>query len=202
MPVRSPFRVLILVLFFQAALISASGAQRAPRRPKLPDGADTNDACVYYQHGVDVLRRNPGTAEQAFYWAHRLSPDWPDPLYGQWIASLISRSNRLPEYLNGERGVVRSKEYRMIDSLYYAALARNPFLYRRFDRMLFDEYIEVYARRYESRTGQMVDRGLLQHEFDRDVMSDPAMRGWMTYAQGMFDQAIAAYTQALKGDKY
>jgi tetratricopeptide (TPR) repeat protein len=177
---------------------SASG-QKFSRRPALPAGADTNDVMAYYQYASDVLRGKPELAAEAFWWAHRLAPDFPDALYGAWLASLLCRRGQLPAYMDGDRGVVTSKAFRAIDSLYYRALALNPFVYRRFDRVLFDAYIDIYADRIESQYGRgQLNRAALRFEFDKEVMSDPSLRGWMAYADGRWDVAIDAYTSALK----
>jgi tetratricopeptide (TPR) repeat protein len=195
---QPPWRTLPVLGAVLVALTSVALPQQPAKRPQLPAGADTNDANSYYQYGVAGLRERPGAAAQAFFWAHRLSPDWADPLYGQWVATLL-RSSRLPEYLDGDRNTVRSKEYRSVDSLLYAALALNPFIYRRFDRMLFDEYIQIYARRYEARTGRILNRAILFDQFREDVLSDnPSLWGWMQYAEGRWAEATEAYNLALK----
>jgi tetratricopeptide (TPR) repeat protein len=176
----------------------AASAQKPPKRPALPADADTNDVMAYYQYGTDILRQKPEVAAQAFYWAHRLSPDFPDALYGAWLASLLSHRAQLPEYMDGIRRVVMSKTFRAIDSLYYGALALNPFVYRRFDRLLFDTYFDVFADRLEIEYSGRLDRAGLRFQFDRDVMSSPSLRGWLAYADGRWDAAIEAYTTALK----
>jgi tetratricopeptide (TPR) repeat protein len=186
------------LLCLVVALPLAASAQKLSRRPSLPAGADTNDMMAYYQYGSDVLRDKPELAAEAFWWSHRLAPDFPDALYGVWLASLLCRRMQLPEYMDGDRGVVTSKAYRAIDSLLYRALALNPFVYRRFDRMLFDTYLDVYADRLQVRYGSRLDRAALRFEFDKEVMSSPSLRGWMAYAEGRWEAAIGAYTSALK----
>ena len=176
-------------------------AQKPPKRPTLPAGADTNDAMAYHAYGIGMLRDKPGNAADAFYWAHRLSPDFPDALYGEWLASVLSRRGQLPDYMNGARGVVNSKTYRAIDSLLYGALALNPFVYRRFDRMLFDTYVDIFTQRLESRYPGRVNRSDVRYEFDTEVMTDPSLRGWMAYADGRWDDAIEAYTRAIKRER-
>jgi len=180
----------------------AALAQKSPKRPVLPAGADTNDVMAYYQYGSDVLRDKPDRAAAAFYWAHRLSPDFPDALYGAWVASLLSHRNQLPDYLNGNRGVVNSKTFRTIDSLLYGALALNPFLYHRFDGLLFDAYATLFAVELGSSNPAALDPGTVRFAFQRAVMSDPSMRGWLASAEGRWDAAIDAYTSALKQEKH
>ena len=183
-----------------ALLLSCSAvarAQQEPCRPALPADADTNDADAYYQYGVLNLRGLPGSAAEAFSWAHRLRPDWAEPLYGQWVALILSRGDRWPEDPDGGRSAVSVRAYASVDSLYAAALELDPFLHRRFDRMFFDQYLDGVARRYESRAGLMLDRAALQRSFDADVISNPWLGGWLAYADGRWDDAITAYGQAL-----
>jgi tetratricopeptide (TPR) repeat protein len=196
---RAAAAVLVCCATVSGGVLHAALAQKVPKRPKLPEGADTNSAAVYYQYGVDIMRDKPGTASDAFYWAHRLLPDWPDPLYARWVASLLDLHQRLPDYLEGNKRFVRSKEVRAIDSLYLQALSLNPFVYRHFDRMLFDEYLDVMIRRYEGRSGQVLDRGATQLEFEQEINRDPDMRAWMQYSQGRFADAVESYGMALKG---
>lgn len=186
-------------------LLSVPGAaisQQPPKRPVLPAGADTNDVMAYYQYGSDVLGDKPDRAADAFRWAHRLSPDFPDALYGAWVAELLSRRGQLPEYMDGNRGVVNSKTYRAIDSLLYQALALNPFVYHRFDRALFDTYVNLFADRLNSRYPGEYNRTDVRYVFDTEVMVNPWMRGWLAYADGQWDDAIQSYTQALKRERH
>jgi hypothetical protein len=194
----------VLLVLGAAALAAArpARAQKVPHRPNLPAGADTNSADAYYRYGVQVLQDKPGDAAKAFYWAHRLVPDWPDPLYARWVALLLDRINILPRYLEGDRRVMRSREVRAIDSLYYQALSLNPFVYRRYDHLLFDEYLDLLIRRIEFRTGQQIDRGEAQYEFDQEIDRDPALRGWISYSEGQFPSAVESYTIALHSAKY
>jgi Tfp pilus assembly protein PilF len=199
---RAASMVLLVLGAGTLAATRPARGQKVPHRPKLPADADTNSADAYYAYGVQVLRDKPGDAAKAFYWAHRLVPDWPDPLYARWVALLLDRINILPGYLEGNRRVMRSREVRSIDSLYYQALSLNPFVYRRYDHLLFDEYLDILIRRIELHTGQQIDRGEAQYEFDSEINRDPALRAWISYSQGQFASAVAAYTAALHGAKY
>jgi Tfp pilus assembly protein PilF len=188
----------ILAGALAAGLAAAAPAQEPSRRLKLSADADTNDPNAYYQHGLAIIRDKPRMAAQAFYWAHRLAPDWPDPLYGQSLALLLDQRGLLPKYLEGGRGAAKSKDLRASDSLFRAALALNPFVYRRFDRMLFDAYIEIVGRRYRSVAGQPPDNGGLRFAFEREILGSPFLAGWMAFAQGHFVEATQAYTAALE----
>src|SRR5207245_11359692 len=59
-------------------------------RPRLPRGADTNAATAYYRWGQPLVRfgLKLDSAEMALYWASRLDPAWPDPLYARGIVIL------------------------------------------------------------------------------------------------------------------
>ena len=48
--------------------VSASGQKpkNEPRRPKMPAGADTNNAQLYYDYGIDKLQRDPEEAANSF----------------------------------------------------------------------------------------------------------------------------------------
>jgi Tfp pilus assembly protein PilF len=198
---HSPWRTLSVLAAVLAAFTSAAVPQKPPKRALLPAGADTNDAMAYHSYGIGKLRDKPGDAADAFYWAHRLSPDYPDALYGEWLASLLSRRGQLPDYMDGKRGVVNSKTYRAIDSLLYGALALNPFVHRRFDRLLFEAYIDVFTSQLEARYPGQVNRSDVRYEFDTEVLRNLSLRGWMAYADGRWDDAIDAYTSAIKGQR-
>lgn len=174
-----------------------ASAQQPPCRPALPADADTNDAVAYYGYGVLNLRGLPGSAAEAFSWAHWLRPDWAEPLYGEWVALVLSRGDRWPEDPDGGRSATSAGAYAPVDSLYAAALERDPFLHRRFDRLFFDQYLEGVARRYESRAGVTLDRAALQRSFDGGLTSNPWLRGWLAYTDGRWDDAITAYGAAL-----
>jgi tetratricopeptide (TPR) repeat protein len=195
---------LVLLLLGGGGFAAARPAQgqRVPRRPKLPAQADTNSANAYYQFGANVLWDKPRDAANAFYWAHEIIPDWPDPLYGRWVAMLLDRATQLPAYLEGNRRVVQSRDVRAIDSLYFRALALNPFVYRRFDHLLFDEYFEMAMRRLDASAGRHLDRSEARFEFDQEVDQVPALSAWLLYSKGQFPSAIQEYTVALARAKY
>ena len=194
----------VLIALAAGALAAASPAQcqKVPRRPKLPAEADTNSADAYYGYGARVLQDKPRDAADAFYWAHMLSPDWPDPLYARWAALLLDRRYQLGDYLAGTKRVVRSREIQAIDSLYYQALMLNPFVYRRFDHLLFDAYLDDLISEIHMRAGEWIDRSRAKFEFNQEIDRDPALRGWMDYSQGQFPAAVSSYTTALKRAKY
>lgn len=194
---RAASVTLLLVGSGAVGTIRPALAQQFPRRPRLPAAADTNSANAYYQYGARVLRDKPRDAAAAFYWAHEITPDWPDPLYGRWVAMLLDRRGKLQGYLEGDKRIVRSGEFRAIDSLYYRALALNPFVYRRFDNLLFDEYFDIVLRRAQARVGRPIDPTEARFVFDREIADEPALQAWLEYARGQFPLAVKTYTTAI-----
>ena len=108
-------------------------------RPSLPGGADSSDWEAYFDHGVSLLRTNPRTAEQAFYWASRLDPSRAEPLYGRWIAYWMRVPGWFEEYVAERPRVLESPRVIAVDSLYLRALFRNPLMPRTLTVLLFDQ---------------------------------------------------------------
>src|SRR5882724_10277842 len=71
-------------------LHSAVDSGRELPRPRLPSTADTNAAAAYYQFAEPLVRFGAklDTAEMALYWASRLDPAWPDPIYARGMVLL------------------------------------------------------------------------------------------------------------------
>ena len=134
-----------LALLATLACLTAAplGAQSKdePRRPKLPEGADSNSAIVYHQFGLAALRNRPATAADAFYWAARLEPTTGSVQYARYIAMLIQDRRTAARYYFGDEGLTRSKQIRRIDSLAYRAFLRDPFLPRQLSTYLTAEAI-------------------------------------------------------------
>lgn len=129
-------------LLISCALCLTSGAaaaQKVPKRPELFAGADTNSWYAYFQSGLSHLRRRPDLASDDFYWAGRLNPGAPEPLYASWVAYWKRRPDRFVDYLEGKRFIVESKEVQQIDSLRLRALQRNPMMYQGLWIQLFEE---------------------------------------------------------------
>ena len=112
-----------------AASLGAQPPKREPPRPRLAAGADTNDAEAY--HDFAIL---PTTAwKQAYdaeYWAYRLDPQQPAYLYAQHQSLWYKQA---PEwrraYREGADYVLKSRESRELDSLFYDAQLRDPFVH-------------------------------------------------------------------------
>jgi Flp pilus assembly protein TadD len=167
----------LLVLGALCLTATAAAAQKdakVPKRPELFAGADTNSWFVYYQSGLQNLRRRPDLAAADFYWAERLNPAAPEPLYAGWVAYWKKRPERFWDYIAGKRFVVESKEVQQIDSLRLKALQRNPMMYQGLWLELFE------------------DEGPL------DMSLDPAMQGIVAYAHGNPARAAERLGQAVK----
>jgi tetratricopeptide (TPR) repeat protein len=188
-----------LLALLGALLIAApSGAQRlGPEvpRPRLPAAADTNDALVYLEHGMDIITEKAEEAANAFYWSARLDPSSPGALYGRRVALLMRRPGDLNNYMTYNRRARENKEFLSIDSLQLRAQRLNPMFYRSLDRVL------LYTWYYNDhrRAGGTLSRA----EFDREVQyilssAPPATRAFLMYGLGQFDQAIDEYEAAIR----
>jgi Flp pilus assembly protein TadD len=153
---------------------TAAAAQKTPKRPELFAGADTNSWFTYYQAGLSNLRRRPELAAADFYWAERLNPGAPEPLYAGWVAYWKKRPDRFWDYIAGKRFVVESKEVQHIDSLRLKALELNPMMYQGL-------WIELFE-----------DQGPLE------MTLDPALQGIIAYAHGNPMKAAERLGQAVK----
>jgi Tfp pilus assembly protein PilF len=115
-----------------AALLWATplGAQDGmPKRPKLPKDADTNDARIYEEWGN--RDQTPwDKAHDAYYWAWRLEPSVTDYLYQRYRALYYRQPEGWRvEFDRGATYVAKSKEAKLIDSLWSEVLERDPFPY-------------------------------------------------------------------------
>lgn len=164
----------LLVLSALCLTATAASAQKVPKRPELFAGADTNSWFTYYQAGLSNLRRRPDLAADDFYWAERLNPGAPEPLYAGWVAYWKKRPDRFWDYVAGKRFVVESKEVQHIDSLRLKALQRNPMMYQGL-------WIELF-----------------EDETALNMSLDPAMQGIVAYAHGNPMKAAERLGQAVK----
>lgn len=167
----------LLVLSALCLTVTAAAAQQVPKRPELFAGADTNSWFTYYQAGLSNLRRRPDLAADDFYWAERLNPGAPEPLYAGWVAYWKRRPERFWDYVAGKRFIVESKEVQHIDSLRLKALQRNPMMYQGL-------WIELFE-----------DEGPL------NMSLDPAMQGIVAYAHGNPMKAAERLGEAVKSKR-
>lgn len=198
-------KALLLAAAALMACAATSAAQRVhqvPARPQLYAGADTNSSGAYYLLGVQRLERDPSIAAAAFYWAERLSPGWPDALYGRYVALLMSDPHRLEQYESGRGGIERNPEIMAIDSLYFRAVQRDPFLHRKLEKPYVMMYYQnAYASMIQREYGGRDDAAA--HYLTQLLMqsTDPATRAWLAYADGRFPAAIEYYEQLLRRER-
>jgi tetratricopeptide (TPR) repeat protein len=164
----------VLVLAALCLTASAAAGQKVPKRPELFAGADTNSWFAYYQDGLSNLRRRPDVSAADFYWAERLNPNAPEPLYAAWVAYWKKRPDRFWDYLEGKRFIVENKEVQAIDSLRLKALQRNPMIFQGLWLQLFE------------------DQGPL------NLSLDPAIQGIVAYAHGNPMKAAERLGEAVK----
>lgn len=174
-------------------------AQQPPRRPRLSNDADTNDATAYFQWGLDRLQRTPRDAVAAFYWAERLDPASPQIPYARHVAMLMSDGNRLVDYINREPRVLASAEVRRIDSLYFRALMQEPFLQRGLEEALLLMYLQRAVTR-DDVVGQTAPReGDVARAMDTLFAEyNPLLRGILAFGRGNAREALAYYARALQ----
>lgn len=112
-------------------------------RPKLEQGADTNDPEEYFRRGADLFEMtlNADSADMALYWASRLDPSWADPYYARALTTMEAyRKDALDVFwqTNSPRAASRVTfpvdQARRVDSLLNIAWGRNPFLFSTMDQ--------------------------------------------------------------------
>ena len=172
---------LVVAALLITTVADAQKKPKEPRRPKMESHRDTNAAAAYYYWGLGQMRASPRSAQDAFYWASRLDPAWADPLYAQRIAYHLSDLERFWKYLTGTRYVLRAAETRRVDSLLYRAMLRDPFLFRRHDKMLIDRLIQELTEGYGGLMG-----------------SSPSFLAWVAYSDTRFPQAVELYRRAIE----
>ncbi len=183
--------ILFLISFLLAGC--ASGArprtvrELPPPRPPLAATADTNDPQAYYDAGLRALESDLKRAADAFFWASRLDPGSADALYARRVALHAYNIEKVRGYLASNDLGPQSVLVREIDSLFYAALDRNPFLYAQFDQQLIELASTKIARSGFFRR-PLFYMGALQYA------------AWKAYSEGNFARAVAQYAEALKRD--
>lgn len=178
-PLRAASLVVAALLI--ATVADAQKKPKEPKRPKMESHRDTNAAAAYYYWGLGQMRGSPRSAQDAFYWASRLDPAWADPLYAQRIAYHLSDLERFWKYLTGTKYVLRAAETKRVDSLLYRAMLRDPFLFRRHDKMLIDRLIQELTEGYGGLMG-----------------SSPSFLAWVAYSDTRFPQAVELYRKAIE----
>ncbi len=160
-------------------LHSAVDSGRELPRPRLPSTADTNAAAAYYQFAEPLVRFGAklDTAEMALYWASRLDPAWPDPIYARGMVLLRALQQDAFQTWLKTRSIkatrhvgLSPRQVQLVDSLMRIAWARNPFLYTGL------EFPQVDPRR----------------------LGDPVQRGSLAYARREFTRAESLFAVALR----
>jgi tetratricopeptide (TPR) repeat protein len=193
--------LIIAAAVFAAAPLPAQRGRAAPPRPSLGVNADTNSAEPYMELGRQSLATRPDVSLAAFYWAWQLDPTRADALYGRHVAELMSNPQRLVQYMEGRRSVVRSPEVQRIDSLYFRALTMDPFLYRRYETDLIRTWLRTLARAEVVRGEgpQAVDEAAISHWISVMLQhAPPALRAQSAYGSGRFNEALQLYDEALR----
>ena len=148
-------------------------------RPRLPPDADTNSAAAYYHVAEPLVRFGSklDTAEMALYWASRLDPAWPDPIYGRGMVLLRALQHDAFETWIKTRSVkaarhvgLTPRQVQLVDSLMRIAWARNPFLYT----------------------------GLEFPQLDPSRLGDPVQGASLAYATRQFGRAESLFAVALR----
>jgi tetratricopeptide (TPR) repeat protein len=193
--------VLALATLAAISPLSAQKKGSIPKRPKLQFTTDTNDAGAYYQLGQQMLDRDPRFAADAFYWATRISPNSADAFYALRTARHLSDPWRFKRYMEDDRKTIESSEVQQIDSLLARALMLNPFLYRKFDQLMFRSYIH-HAVNSSSPGNERPSPGELDFWLTNWMQrAGPESRAWIAYSEGRFGDALRGYAEAMKGTK-
>lgn len=192
---------LAVALAVAAPAALAQKNEKAPARPRLPAGVDTNDARVYYDYGLEKLQRDPQRAADAFYWATRINPTSAEAYYARRCALLLADRYRFQRYYEDDRRTLQSDEIKRIDSLYFYSLTINPFLYRKLDLTMFQSYVNMAADEIARRND--ANSGDVKYQLNVWLMHGPAsMRAWQAYGEGRFQEALDLYADAIKSAKH
>ncbi len=176
-------------------------------RPRLSAAADTNDWEAYFDYAVARLRKEPRSAEAAFFWASRLDPARAEPLYGRWVAYWMRNTGWFQDYLKRKPELLESPQVVRVDSLYQRALLRNPLVPQTLAILVYDRLpgrwsgdrfttaVLEYAR------GQFA---VAASDFAKLLRDDPSRGGIVRYYRALcftpvrqFDSAVAEMTALL-----
>jgi tetratricopeptide (TPR) repeat protein len=180
-----------LVLFLGLPPEDASG-QTSPR-PDLPSGWDTCDAQAYYGRGIELLKDHPEEAGEYFRWASMLAPAMAEPLYAWRTSILLDDLRNLGRYILRDRP---NDRMRLADSLLLEVTVRNPFLYRRFEAVMIDAFLDAFSEDLAWEVN--LSPAEVRYEVENLLVQEgPAMRAWLSYARGEWEDAVTYYRQAL-----
>ncbi len=183
-----------------------TAAQNVPKRPQIDPGADTNSAQAYYSFGMRIAGNDPRRAGDAFYWAAQLNPTWAQPVYARRIALLLAADDPfITLYLEGDRGVHRSKQGAFIDSLELRARMLDPFLIRDLDEELLRRYILAVFQMSQHGADRLSGAEASEFSFYLDsywkTSAPPYMRAVLAASERRFPEALRYYREALSQNK-
>jgi tetratricopeptide (TPR) repeat protein len=184
-----------LVLVLLAAFTLPAGAQKKAKEPKRPNvGADKNDPDAYYWWGVKQMQQYPDDAADAFYWAVRLDPGRADFYYARWAALHLMDPDRLVSYYRRDSKTLSSADVRQVDSLRLHAMQLNPYLFRRFERMMYDKALE---RRIVQRNSGVDQAALADAIREAHSEADAGTKAIDAYTNGNFPFALQEWAADL-----
>jgi Tfp pilus assembly protein PilF len=204
------------LLIAAAAIVAHAQESGAPRRPNLGAGADTNDAKTYFAWGSAQLERAPAEAADAFYWAARFEPSWADAYYARWAALQLSDPHRLELYLKGEKSTRRTPTMRQIDSLFLRAMTLDPFLYLRYQSVLYGHAQGLggtTTTRERLPVGTTVDSSIVPNPsglfmgvttpgtYSSPGFTSPYGKAWTAYAAGNLPRALQEWASLLSAKR-
>ena len=195
---ESMMRLGLAIIVVTVASGALTAQERAPRRPRLPAGADSSDPLANYRYAISVIDVDPQAADAALYWALRLSPSWAEALYARRIAVLRSNERRMLRYMRGDRGAAR--ELRWVDSLLYRSRLLDPFIYQDLDRGFLQHYLRTLVTEDLQRSGYTpANTAGLSSEIDifvdRQLSSEASvgLRAWMAFSNRELQTAADLY---------
>jgi len=205
---RSTCAVLAVLSLAVFPAVVMPAQDKVPKRPKLAEVADTNDARAYYNRGLELLDRDASKAADAFYWATRLDPGWAEAFYARRIAGFMSNDGLLVRYTEGVPNAITSRDARRLDSLEYRALMINPFFLRDLERPYVVRYIVAAVNQAAIRSGGRPIDASQQTELDFLIAgylqtgTSFSARAALAASNRRFPEALGLYARALSGSRY
>ncbi|HEY2805951.1 MAG TPA: hypothetical protein VGI92_08835 [Gemmatimonadales bacterium] len=184
-----------MVLSLGAGSVMAQKPGDIPRRPRLPDGADSNSAASYRSLALQKLQSDPDKAADALYWATRLEPTTAEFIWGYRAALLLADRQMALDYLTDDPGIRHRPQARLLDSLNNRARMLDPFLRPWLDDVVITELVKDEARRS---VRQAQGEEFSESELDFEVRAylsgtDSPLSPYLEFARGHLAQAIGGW---------